>query len=270
MQPTATFPTTTVYHRVVQTRSIALVGVLAALGLTGCGDNRSASRPMVLFNPTQLGDLYMDGQLTDTKGYRWDVAIIPGISPTFSGASDSYARAGGYIRRFGTDGLVNDGKSNAVGDMYRWAGNDCLGDYVGGGIGRDYRHTSSDIADLASDKPFGWYAQIMWRSTWGYFIKPVGRIVTGVPASAVVATVATAAGSFEGAGRGVVAVGDVAVMGTIYPAGRLLWHQPAYLVSIFNAEPALDHDGKWGLHIVGHPPTDAPKPPAPTATTALN
>lgn len=269
MSPTNALPLATALRPVAKTGPLMLVAVMATVALTGCGDNRSTSRPMVLFNTTQLGDLYMDGQLTDTKGYRWDVAIIPGISPTFHGVSDSYARAGGYIRRFGTDGLAKDGKRNAVGDLYRWAGKDCLDDYVGGGIGRDYRHTSEDIADLANDKPFGWYAQIMWRSTWGYVIKPVGRIVTGVPASAVVATVATAAGSFEGAGRGVVAVGDVAVMGTIYPAGRLLWHQPAYLVSIFNAEPALEHDGKWGLHIVGHPGTNAPTP-APAATAELN
>jgi hypothetical protein len=230
----------------------ALVAI-AALALGGCGDERSASRPMVLTNGAQMADLYLDGELTDSKGFRWDVAIIPGITPTLAGAGDSYARAGGYLRRFGTDGLVKDGKSNAVGDLYHWAGSDCLGDYVAGGIGRDYRHTSADIADLVNDKPFGWYAQVAWRSSWGYVLKPLGRIVTGVPASAAVATVATGAGSVEGAGRLVMATGDVAVMGTVYPAGRLLWHQPAYLVSIFNAEPALHHDGKWGLHIIGRP-----------------
>lgn len=245
---------------------VIALGAITSLALIGCGDNRAASRPMVLGNATQLADLYLDGELTDTKGYRWDVAIIPGISPTFEGAGDSYARAGGYIRRFGTDGLAKDGKSNAIGDMYRFAGSDCLGDYVAGGISRDYRHTSADIADLVNDKPFGWYAQVAWRSTWGYVIKPVGRIITGVPASAVTATVATAAGSIEGTGRIVMATGDVAVMGTIYPAGRLLWHQPAYLVSIFNAEPALHHDGKWGLHIIGHPATD----PVPTAPVTAN
>ena len=162
---------------------VIALGVIASLTLTGCGDNRAASRPMVLGNPTQLADLYLDGELTDTKGYRWDVAIIPGISPTFEGAGDSYARAGGYIRRFGTNGWVQDGKNNAVGDMYHFAGSTCLGDYVAGGISRDYRHTSADIGDLVNDKPFGWYAQVAWRSTWGYVLKPIGRIVTGVPAS---------------------------------------------------------------------------------------
>jgi hypothetical protein len=245
---------------------VLALGAIAALALTGCGcgDQRSASRPMVLTNGAQLADLYLDGELTDSKGYRWDVAIIPGISPTLEGAADSYARAGGYLRRFGTSGLMNDGESNSVGDLYHWAGSDCLGSYVAGGIGRDYHHTSSEIADLVNDKPFGWYAQVAWRSTWGYLLKPVGRIVTGVPASAVAATAATAAGSLEGTGRGVVAVSDIAVMGTVYPTGRLLWHQPAYLVSIFNAEPALHHDGKWGLHIVGHP-TTAPVPSTVTA-----
>lgn len=245
-------------------RTILAFAAFASLTLAGCGDNRTASRPMVLTNGTQMADLYMDGELTDTKGYRWDVAIIPGISPTFAGAGDSYARAGGYIRRFGTDGVFNDGKRNSVGDMYHFAGSDCLGDYVLGGIGRDYRHTSADIADLVHDKPFGWFAHIAWRSTWGYVLMPVGRIVTGVPASATVATAATVAGSVEGVGRVVIATSDVAVMGTVYPAGRLAWHQPAYLFSIFNAEPAPEHDGKWGLHIIGRPEEAVP------ATTATN
>lgn len=239
-------------------RALIALGALVSLTLTGCGDNRSASRPMVLTNGTQLADLYLDGELTDTKGYRWDVAIIPGISPTLAGAGDSYARAGGYIRRFGTDGVFEDGHLNSVGDMYHFAGSDCLGDYVIGGIGRDYRDTSGEIAELVNDKPFGWYAQVAWRSTWGYVLKPAGRIVTGVPASAATASVATAAGSVEGVGRVAIATSDVAVMGTIYPAGRLAWHQPAYLFSIFNAEPALEHDGRWGLHIIGRPEQEIP------------
>jgi hypothetical protein len=237
--------------------SIALAAI-TSLTLAGCGDNRAASRPMVLTNGTQLADLYMDGELTDTKGYRWDVAIIPGISPTLEGVGDSYTRAGGYIRRFGTHGVFNDGGRNSVGDMYHAAGSDCLGDYTIGGIGRDYRQTSADIADLVNDKPFGWFAHVAWRSTWGYVLKPVGRIISGVPASATVATAATIAGSVEGVGRVAIATGDVAVMGTIYPAGRLAWHQPAYLFSIFNAEPALEHDGRWGLHIIGRPEEAVP------------
>ena len=116
-QLTSTQP---ISHRAVSQRrfgGVVALGVIASLALTGCGDNRAASRPMVLGNPAQLTDLYLDGELTDTKGYRWDVAIIPGISPTLEGAGDSYARAGGYIRRFGTNGLAKDGKSNAIGDM---------------------------------------------------------------------------------------------------------------------------------------------------------
>ena len=256
------------FHHSTASAATLLFAVVAAVGLTGCGDQRSASRPMVITNGQQMTDLYLDGQLTDTKGYVWDVAIIPGIIPTFEGAGDSYARAGGYIRRFGTSGFTTDGESNSVGDMYRFAGSDCLGDYIVSGIGRDYRHTSADIADLVNEKPFGWYAQIGARSLWGYLLKPIGRVVTGVPASAVTATVATAAGSVEGTGRVVCAAGDVAVMGTIYPTGRLLWHQPAYVASIFNAEPALEHDGRWGLHIVGHPATKSATDSATPAVTA--
>ena len=261
-------PTTTTPRHSSASAATLLFAAVAAVGLTGCGDQRTASRPMVITNGQQMTDLYIDGQLTDTKGYLWDVAIIPGITPTFEGAGDSYARAGGYIRRYGTSGFSEDGESNSVGDMYHFAGSDCLGDYIVGGIGRDYRHTSADIADLINEKPFGWYAQIGARSFWGYLIKPIGRVVTGVPASAVTATVATAAGAVEGTGRVLCAAGDVAVMGTVYPAGRLLWHQPAYLVSIFNAEPALEHDRRWGLHIVGHPATKSATESATPAVTA--
>lgn len=123
-------------------RAAITLGMIATIALTGCGDNRAASRPMVLTNGTQLADLYLDGELTDTKGYRWDVAIIPGISPTVEGAADSYARAGGYLRRFGTNGLFEDGNRNSVGDLYHFAGSDCLGDYVIGGIGRDVATTA--------------------------------------------------------------------------------------------------------------------------------
>jgi hypothetical protein len=212
------------------------------------------NRPMILWKPGTCADLYWNGQITDSKGYRWDVFIIPGIAPPLSGAYDSYARSGGYIRRYGTDGFFSDGRQNKVGELYEYAGPICIGDYMIGGIGRDYRHTSMDIAELYSDKPFGWYANVGARSLWGYIIKPAGRLVTGTIASAFTATVATAGGAFEGAGRIVMATGDIAVMGTIVPAAKIVWHQPAYFVSLFNAEPKLEHDGKWGLHIVGHTP----------------
>jgi hypothetical protein len=243
-------------------KSLSVTFALAAfglLGLTGCGDQRQAStsnRPMVITQPKQCADLYWNGQLTDSKGYRWDVFIIPGVGATLVDAGESYKRAGGYIRRFGTRGLFEDGEKNRVGELYEFAGPTCIGDYMIGGIGRDYRNTSHDIADLANDKPFGWFAYVGGLTMWGYVLKPTGRLVTGTVGSAVVATFATCGGALEGTGRTVVASSDVAVMGTIVPVVKLAWHQPAFAVSVFNAEPKLEHDGKWGLHIVGRPPAE--------------
>ena len=237
-----------------RTLAPALAVIAAALALTGCGNGRTAAvRPMVLFNPTQLGDLYMDGQITDSKGYRYDIAIIPGINPTMAGAGDSYERAWGYLKRYGTDGIANDGKKNAVGEIFSFAFDDCANDFMIHGIGRDYANTSKDIDDLITDKPFGWYAQIAYRTTWGYLLKPAGRLVLGTIGCVGGAAVGTGFGAVEGAGRVTLATGDVATMGTIYPTGRLLWHQPAYLASIWNAEPEPKQDGHWGVHIVGYP-----------------
>jgi hypothetical protein len=237
-----------------------LVAIGAMIALTGCGDGRAAARPMVVGNPTQLADLYMDGQITDSKGYRYDIAIIPGINPTMAGAGDSYERAWGYVRRFGTEGLARDGKKNTVGEIYSFAFNDCAGDFTIKGIGRDYANTTHDVDDLINDKPFGWYAQIAYRTTWGYLLKPAGRLVLGTIGCVGGATVGTACGAVEGAGRVALATGDVATMGTIYPAGRLLWHQPAYLASIWNAEPEPKQDGHWGIRIIDRP--DNANPPA--------
>jgi len=234
------------------TFAFAAIGLL---GLTSCGDQRqaSANRPMVITQPKQCADLYWNGQMTDSKGYRWDVFIIPGVGATLADAGESYQRAGGYIRRYGTHGLTADGKKNRVGELYEFAGPTCIGDYMIGGIGRDYRHTTNDIADLANDKPFGWFAYVGGLSMWGYVLKPTGRLITGTIGSTVTAAVATCGGACEGAGRVVVATGDVAIMGTVVPVTKLAWHHPAYFVSVFNAEPKLEHDGKWGLHIVDYP-----------------
>ena len=236
-----------------RTLAPAMAVIAAAVALTGCGGRTAETRPMVFPHGTQMADLYMNGQINDSKGYRYDIAIIPGINPTFSGAGDSYERAWGYLKRFGTEGIAHDGKKNTVGEIYSFAFRDCAEDFTIRGIGRDYSNTSNDIADLVTDKPFGWYAQVAYRSTWGYLIKPVGRAIIGTVGCVGGAVVGTACGTVEGAGRVTLAAGDVATMGTIYPTGRLLWHQPAYLASIWNAEPDPKQDGHWGVHIVGYP-----------------
>ena len=220
-----------------RTLAPAMVVIAAAIALTGCGGRTAEARPMVVPHGAQMADLYMNGQINDSKGYRYDIAIIPGINPTFSGAGDSYERAWGYLKRYGTDGVAHDGKKNGVGKIYTFAFRDCAEDFTIKGIGRDYSNTSNDIADLITDKPFGWYAQVAYRSTWGYLIKPTGRVVLGTIGCVGGTAIGSAVGTLEGAGRVTLAAGDVATMGTIYARHRFGIERPTVGLLSIGEEP---------------------------------
>ena len=89
------------------TATCAALAIAAAL--TGCGTTKTAATPtperptreMVVWNGDQTSDLYANGQINDTKGNRWDVAILPGFYPTMKIAGDSYDRSWGYIKNTG-------------------------------------------------------------------------------------------------------------------------------------------------------------------------
>jgi hypothetical protein len=228
-------------------RIAALTAACAALTLSGCG----GSRPLVIGNAHQLGDLYAQGALTDTHGNRWDVGFMPGIVPTAHVVGDSYERAWNVMADFGSYGV--DGHRSFARSAYRFAFHDCIGHLIGTGIAKDYTHTSRQMSELVREMPFGWPLQIAYRPVWGYVLKPIGRIAAGTVGAVVGVVAGTPTGAVEGTGRAFVATSDVVVMGTLYPAGRLLWQQPAYLFSVVNAEPDEKQDGKWGLKIVSKP-----------------
>lgn len=243
------------------TATCAALAIAAAL--TGCGTTKTAatpptehpSRDMVIWNWDQTSDLYANGQLNDTKGNRWDVAILPGFYPTMQIAGDSYERSWGYIKN---TGVREDGSDGAARLCYRFAWSDCASDFMVGGIGRDYAKTSHDVGDLITEKPFAWMPQVAWRTTWGYLLKPAGRVVFGTLGCVGGTVAGTAAGSVEGVGRTTLAVGDSAIVGTAYPIARMAWHQPAWLFCLTNAEPTMNQDGRWGLRVIDRAKVEAP------------
>lgn len=243
------------------TTTCAALAIAAAL--SGCGTTKTAgtpaaehpSRDMVIWNWDQTSDLYANGQLNDTKGNRWDVAILPGFYPTMQIAGDSYERSWGYIKN---TGVREDGSDGAARLCYRFAWSDCASDFMVGGIGRDYAKTSHDVGDLITEKPFAWMPQVAWRTTWGYLLKPAGRVVFGTLGCVGGTVAGTAAGSVEGVGRTTLAVGDSAIVGTAYPIARMAWHQPAWLFCLTNAEPTMNQDGRWGLRVIDRAKVAAP------------
>lgn len=232
----------------------ASLGMLACLGAGGCGNN--ATRPLVIGNAHQMGDLYWNGALTDTHGNRWNVDVVPGVSPTMALVGDSWSRAGGYLAN---TGMTMGGDDGVVRSSYRFAFTDCMGHFIGRGIHDDYATTNAQLDELWTEMPFGWMAQWAGRSTWGYVIKPIGRIIGGSVGSVGGVALGTAFGAVEGGGRAVLGIGDIAVMGTAYPVARIVWQQPAYIFSVINREPDLKQDGKWGLHVVSYGEPDLTK-----------
>ncbi|MBA2482233.1 MAG: hypothetical protein H0V44_16345 [Planctomycetes bacterium] len=226
-------------------RVSAMTAACAVLALAGCG----TARPLVIGNPAQLGDLYADGALTDAHGNRWDIGFMPGIVPTAQVVGDSYQRAWDVMADMGSYGIEGGNRSFAR-TAYRFAFKDCIGKTIGTGIATDYQDTSRQMSELVREMPFGWPLQIAYRPVWGYVLKPIGRVAAGTVGAAAGIVAGTPTGAVEASGRAFVAVSDVAVMGTLYPAGRLVWQQPAYLFSVVNSEPDEKQNGKWSLRIV--------------------
>jgi hypothetical protein len=229
-----------------------------SLVLAGCGVAATAEevRPLVCVHPTIMADLYWTGSMNDYHGNRWDVDIIPGITPTAKIVGRSWHRA---YRDIADTGLRDNGEESLTRAAFHFGGRDVIRDFTVHGVRDDYVKTSHQIRDLWHETPFGWYAQVIGRSFWGYVAKPVGRIIGGSVTGTGAFIVGTLAGSLEGTGRVVLATGDVVAIGTVYPAGRLAWQQPAWLFSIVNREPDLNQDGHWGLHVVKYGTNPEPK-----------
>jgi hypothetical protein len=237
--------------------------LLAGTGLAGCASDRN----FVVTDASQVGDLYTRGELTDHKGNRWDVTILPGVVPPFEHARAAFVESREIVSDLG-EGDFWVKRGDDVTDGVRFAGKTCLADFMKDGIAEDYSLASAAIAANARETPIGWIPRIVGNAVWGYVVKPAGRVVLagagaacGLGYSAVAPTAQVLARPVGGAGC---AVGG----GVVLPAGLLAWQQPAYLFALMNREPDVASDGSFGLRIKSR--AAAPTPPRDATVLTLD
>lgn len=243
-------------------------------------EDGAESRPFVITSASKLGDLYWRGELTDSKGRRWNVWIIPGVGTSLEVGAEAFVDAYDFAKGPGEKEFwIKRGED--VQDGVEFAVEDCLGEFLLEGIAEDYVSTGENISANIEETPFGWIPRIMGNVLWGYVLCPAGRLALapvgmagGFGYSLVVPTGQVVA-------RPVGGVTWIVLAGVATPALRIGLHQPIYLFSLFNREPSADQDGQFGLEIIDWgkngpplnevipqeiPPAPFPKP-APTEPT---
>lgn len=241
------------------------VGMLLCAGgaawMGGCGTQRtaasappaaappSASRPMVLWNAGQSGDLYWNGQITASDGRRWDVGFLPGIAPTGQVVADSWSRGGDYYAFFFPDNPDH----NPAGQCWRFTSRTMVKEFLVDGIAGDMGDGKANIVSACQEKPFGWPAAVAYYAIKDFVLLPTGRLVVGAAGAAAGGAATAICGTGQAVLPTVLATGDIATVGTVYPVARLVWHHPAWALSELSAEPKPDQDGRWTLRIISAP-----------------
>lgn len=253
------------------THPASMVTMLLCAGgaacLTGCGAQRTtastiptsnepppASRSMVICNGGQCGDLYWNGQITASDGRRWDVGFLPGIAPTGRVVANSWGRAGDYYGFFFPDNPDH----NPAGGCWRFTSQTMAKKFLVEGLAKDLGDGSSNIASACREKPVAWPAAVLYYAVKDFVIIPTGRVVAGVAGTVAGGAATAVCGTGQAAFPTVLSTGDIVIAGTIYPAARLVYHQPAWALSVVSAEPKPEHDGRWTLRIIS-PPMEPPR-----------
>jgi hypothetical protein len=226
--------------------------LLVPLGIAaGCmtGGPHASERPFVITNASQLRDLYWRGELTDSKGNRWRIWIVPGITPPLEGGAEAFSDAWDYSTEL-FEGPFWKRRGKEARDGLEFAIDDVARDFLVDGIADDYRNASQRISKNIADAPFAWIPRIVANALVGYVAKPAARtalapvgIAGGLAYSALVPpanVVARPVGSVAWAG----------FAGIAWPAFKLTWHQPAYLLSMPNREPDVSHHGDFGMYVI--------------------
>lgn len=220
--------------------------------LLGCATPGEQPRPFVIGNGRQVADLWWRGELTDQHGNRWNVSLIPGIGPTFEWGGERWKDG----LDFATDpfeGEFWEDRADDIEDGVEFAAEDVLGDFLAEGLARDFEGAGEGISSNLRETPFGWIPRAIGHAVWGFLVKPVGRLA--------LAPVGVAGGLLYSVGSPVVHVaarpvgglGYCAVGGTALPALRLAAHPPVFMLAMANREPAVHHDGSFGLSIIRGP-----------------
>lgn len=278
-----------------EARRLLLRAALAGLALGFAGSGASATTPepdaprapapegraWVLAHPDMLADLYVEGELTDSRGNRWEVAAVPGVLPPLRAGRESWREAGRGLDRAG-DALGRAGSALAdygegafwanrleTGeDALRFAAEDALYDFVIVGVREGVGETASELDHTVREKPFAWAPRALARGTWGFVLEPAARTSAGIAGAGaglawaavgpplettgpvLAATLRTAEAS---AITGWEVTTDGVVCGALIPAGALAAHQPMWALAVLNPEPLPRHDGQFGLRIADGP-----------------
>ena len=149
----------------------ALLLAPLSLLLPGCASPGAApaeeERPFVIGNAAQLKDLYWRGELTDQKGNRWNVWILPGIAPPFEDAGRAFRKSGDVA-----DDLVEaafwEDRALDFKDGCDFAWRRSLKEFTVDGTSKDIARANAAIAANAKETPFGWIPRIGANAFWGY------------------------------------------------------------------------------------------------------
>jgi len=159
-------------------RLAALVATCSASVIAARSALAAESRPWILTQPAELRDLYLDGELTDGRGNRWSVAIVPGVRPQGRRSRDGFRKAGDAVEQWRKASFWQDRRLEFH-DGVRFAVDDMGRTLIVDGIRRDWRNTRGRVAELRQEKPSPWLAQLAWQTTTGYVILPLGRVTLG-------------------------------------------------------------------------------------------
>ncbi|MDF1664291.1 MAG: hypothetical protein P1V97_21165 [Planctomycetota bacterium] len=236
---------------------------LCLLFTGGCAssENGEESRPFVLTSASRLGDLYWRGELTDSKGRRWNVWIIPGIATSVEVGAEAFEDAYDFAKGPAEQEFWRQ-RGEEFQDGIKFAFEDCIGEFLLEGIAEDYVSTGENISANVNETPFGWIPRIMGNVLWGYVLCPVGRIalapvgmVGGLGYSTVWPTTQVVARPAGG-------VAWMGLAGIATPVLRIGVHQPIYFFSVFNREPSADQNGQFGLEVIHWGKNGPPNLPA--------